>query len=249
MIGKILDNIIALRLIYLLVTPFDKTPAFKLGLIDAEGNTLKKAVTKDETAAMTYLHKIVFNIKRLIGKIPGGNSRIATLTSAYLLTRESVEMRLSEQESTQFFTENFDRFFNMPFEERELVEDAFDYLTEDAAANATGAAVSTDAPVVKRTRKFAEFSVDDDTFSNFKNGKSKFRRWGDYLNMEDAEHKKIYDFARRHPKGIIVLKDNKGNMKGIRYSRRGSGNWANIKRNPRQIAESVLFNTIEVQDV
>lgn len=86
---------------------------------------------------------------------------------------------------------------------------------------------------MNRRRKFAEFSVDDDTFGKFKNGKSKYRKWSNYLNMEDTSHKQIYDFARANPRGIIVLKDSKGTMKGIRFSRKGSGNWANIKRKPK----------------
>ena len=40
--GRFVDSIIAYRILYLLVTPFDQTPAFKLGIIDAKGKELKR---------------------------------------------------------------------------------------------------------------------------------------------------------------------------------------------------------------
>jgi hypothetical protein len=164
-----------------------------------------------------------------------------------------MESQHSEDQALKHFHENFDRVWNLPFEERDLVEDAFEALSEDAAANSAGAGVSTDAPVKKSkiVRRFAEFQVDDDTFGKFSKGKAKYRRWNQYLNLEDTSHKEIYDFAKKNPTGIIVLKDSKGTMKGIRYSRKGSGNWANIKRKPKQLAESVhtIYDEIEVMDI
>ena len=38
--SRIVDNVIALRIIYLLVQPFETTDAYKNGLIDANGNKL-----------------------------------------------------------------------------------------------------------------------------------------------------------------------------------------------------------------
>ncbi len=236
---KIIDNLIALRIIYLLTVPFDKTDAFKLGLIDANGSKLKDADTAEEKNATSMLHRLVWNIKKVFALVPGGKTRLGSLTAAYLLVRESYENKFSEEQALRYFTENFDRVWNMPFEEREFVEDALSTLLEDSPVNATGDAVSTNIQTIRKGRKFAEFQVDDDTFGKFKNGKAKFRRWDNYLNLNDDTHKQVYDFAKKNPHGIIVLKDSTGAMKGIRYSRRGSGNWANIKRNPRQIVESL----------
>lgn len=123
-------------------------------------------------------------------------------------------------------------------------------------ANVAGTGVQTDTPTIKpnklvrRGRKFAEFSVDNDTFSKFKNGKAKYRRWNQYLNLEDEQHKQIHDFAKKHPDGIIVLKDPVGTLKGIRYSRKGSGNWANIGRKST-LAESVAetYSEILIQQI
>lgn len=246
---RIVDSIIALRIIYLLTVPFEKTEAYKLGLIDGAGNNLKKAVTPSEKDATSMLHRLVWNIKKVFALVPGGKTRLGSLAAAYLLVRESYEMKLSEEESLKYVIENIDRVWGLPFEEKEWVEDALSVLDEDAAANASGAAVSTDTPTIKKGRKFAEFQVDDNTFDKFKNGKAKFRRWASYLNLEDSTHKQIYEFAMKNHKGIIVLKDSKGTLKGIRYSRRGSGNWANISRKPRHIVEEVGTDEIQSMEI
>lgn len=252
---RIVDNLIQLRIIYLLTVPFEKTDAFKLGLIDANGNKLKNAETQDEKQATNMLFRLVWNIKKVFALVPGGKTRIGSLVAAYMLVKEQHEAKHSIEEATKHFVENFDRAWGLPFEEREIVEDAFEaLLMEDAAVNASGVGavggsnVATDTPVkrAKIVRRFAQFEVDDSTFEKFKNGKSKYRRWSNYLNMEDASHKMIHDFAKKNPHGIIVLKDSKGTLKGIRYSRKGSGNWANLKRKPKNLSESANFILDEI---
>lgn len=74
-----------------LVTPFDQTEAFKLGLIDAAGVRLKKAETHAERAAMGYFDRLVFNLKRLLAKVPGGSTQLASFAAALLLLREEDE--------------------------------------------------------------------------------------------------------------------------------------------------------------
>ena len=56
------------QFIRLLVTPFNKTDAFKQGIIDKDGKYLKKQkdlLTTDEKKASTLFHRLVFNIKKL----------------------------------------------------------------------------------------------------------------------------------------------------------------------------------------
>ena len=84
------DLIITFRFIKLLVTPWKKTPAFNEGVIDADGKLLVKG--KDQTSAQkktyTSFHKLVFNIKRLMEKVPFGKSRIASYAAALYLLKE-----------------------------------------------------------------------------------------------------------------------------------------------------------------
>lgn len=77
------DLVYTLRFLRLLTTPFDKTTAFELGLIDEKGKKLKKPETKDEKAAYNTFHRLVFNIKKLI---PG--KKLGSYAAALYLMKE-----------------------------------------------------------------------------------------------------------------------------------------------------------------
>ena len=70
--SRVIDALVAYRVIKLLVTPFNRTEAFRLGIIDDKGKVLKKSRDiKDpkERNAYTLLIRFVFNLKRLLGKV------------------------------------------------------------------------------------------------------------------------------------------------------------------------------------
>ena len=78
--SRAIDALIAFRLIKLLVTPFNKTKAYKLGIIDDKGKVLikSKEIPKNFRAgfkvqqarkAYTLLIRFVFNLKRLLSKV------------------------------------------------------------------------------------------------------------------------------------------------------------------------------------
>ena len=85
--GRVIDALIAYRVLKLLITPFNKTNAFKLGIIDDKGKVLIKS--KDlpnsgpQREAYTLLIRFVFNLKKLLGKVgirgPLGTSAAAAL--------------------------------------------------------------------------------------------------------------------------------------------------------------------------
>ena len=89
------DLFYAFRFLKLLVTPFEKTKAFELGIIDKAGVTLKKKIdrqTPEEKSAYTVFHRLVFNLKRLLGKAPGGKSLVARYGAALFLIKEHTNM-------------------------------------------------------------------------------------------------------------------------------------------------------------
>ena len=89
--SRVVDNIIALRIVRMLTTNFSDTQAFKLGIIDAHGNTLKPASTltsAHEKDAFTYLDRLVFNMKKIINRLPGGESHLKSLVGALWLVKE-----------------------------------------------------------------------------------------------------------------------------------------------------------------
>ena len=115
MASPAIDAFITFRFLKLLVTPFDKTEAFKYGIIDKSGKVLRKYKTLeriDERKAYTILHRLVFNIKRLIEKLPGGKSRLASYAAALFLIKEHVneyhdsDGQLIEKEFYKYLKDN-----------------------------------------------------------------------------------------------------------------------------------------------
>ena len=84
------DLVYTFRFLKLLVTKFEDTDAFKNGIIDGEGNRIKSKsiITSTEKASYTSFHKLVFNIKKLLAKAPGGSSRLASYAAALFLLKE-----------------------------------------------------------------------------------------------------------------------------------------------------------------
>ena len=86
------DLLIAYRVIKMLVTPFDKQPAFKYGIIDKDGKVLKKFNTITgtlEKRSYTVLHRFVFNLKRLLAKAGIKGKLGSFAVAAALLLREN----------------------------------------------------------------------------------------------------------------------------------------------------------------
>ena len=94
-LSRIGDLFYAFRFLRLLTQKWDTTPAFKLGLIDKDGKRLKdkKIETPGEKSAYTIFHRLVFNVKRLIQKVPGiGKTTLAKYAAALYLIREHTHM-------------------------------------------------------------------------------------------------------------------------------------------------------------
>jgi hypothetical protein len=83
------DNAYAFRFLRLLTMPWEKTAAFKEGVVDKDGVRLKRPESKEEKGAYTLFHRLVFNIRRLLGKIPLGKTTIARYLSAFWLIKEN----------------------------------------------------------------------------------------------------------------------------------------------------------------
>jgi len=105
--GRAIDLFVTYRFIKLLVTPFDKTPAFKLGIIDKDGaRIMEKTVargmqptqlkTDEEKSAYTVLHKLVFNIKKIFGKVPGLRTKLGTYAAALFLLKDTFKEHVED---------------------------------------------------------------------------------------------------------------------------------------------------------
>ena len=77
--SRVVDALIAYRLLKLLVTPFNKTKAYKMGIIDDKGKVLIKKrdfareipsnKRSEAINSYTLLIRFVFNLKRLLSKV------------------------------------------------------------------------------------------------------------------------------------------------------------------------------------
>ena len=88
---RFVDAIITYRILKKLVTPFEETQAFKLGIVDKNGKILKKENelrTPEERDAYTMLDRLVFRLKRIINKVPTENKRLLNIAAALTLVRE-----------------------------------------------------------------------------------------------------------------------------------------------------------------
>lgn len=154
--GQLVDNLIAFRIVKMLVTPFNETQAFKFGIIDDKGNPLKKIKdlkTMDERDSYTMLHRMVFRLKKLLARLPGGESKLASFTAAYFLVKECIEMDRnphSLEEDFEYLLKKINHNSLTLVEETLIVEKMLKKACEEVPANATGAAVSTDIPVPKK---------------------------------------------------------------------------------------------------
>ena len=144
------DLFYAFRFLKLLVTPFEKTKAFELGIIDKDGAVLKKGAqrsTPEEKSAYTVFHRLVFNLKRLIGKVPGGKSVVARYGAALFLIKEHTGMsekkllKTLEKALDTTFTKEINENYWYQDEEARLMPGNY-ILTEDIASSATGEVIA-----------------------------------------------------------------------------------------------------------
>lgn len=148
--SRIANNLIAYRILSMMVTPFEETDAFKLGIIDKDGKNLRRASSlrnSQEKNAYSYLHRLAFNMKKIVNRV-GGESRLKSMVAALWLIREYQE---SGSRTTSMMEEKFDRLMkildnNVTLAEEELVVKKF--LDEEGAVggpptnNTAGASVS-----------------------------------------------------------------------------------------------------------
>ena len=118
--GRAIDLFVTYRFLKLLTTPFEKQEAYKLGIIDENGNRIKKPkstkpavelATSELKNAYTILHKLVFNIKKIFGKVPGLRTKVGTYAAALFLLKDTFKESVNdpdmfEKEFVKFLKEN-----------------------------------------------------------------------------------------------------------------------------------------------
>ena len=218
-----------------LVTPFNKTKAFELGIIDEKGKILKRRrdlETSEEKDAYNLSDTLIWNIKKLMGKIPGGKSRIASYAAAlYLIKEQSDGYKITEEELELQFYDQFERMYNndLEFDARTLKKFQ-DVLIEDTPTTNMGSGnIATrgipllknppKGVVMKRFGGIDVFSLDPKHFQKSRLGKKKYTRYSKYVG-EDDTGQYIRAWARKYPKKPIIVMDSQSGC--MQYLRHGS---------------------------
>jgi hypothetical protein len=158
---RIVDTLIVFRILKMLTTPFDKTQAYKLGYIDKKGTRIKykpdpknpavklenKPFTSTEKASLTPLHRLVFNLKKIIEKLPFGKSQFASYAVALALLKE--EARITEDQADEL-CEKFYRHLK----ENELVTSESIQETINLAELQIGNTYHTRLPVLQNDTRY-----------------------------------------------------------------------------------------------
>jgi len=104
--ARVVDVFLVYQFVRRLVTPFKNWDAYKLGIIDDKGKVLRRRKTLDkpeEQKAWGWFDILVANLKKLIGQLPGGESKLASWVTAGLLLKEQKKLEeMSEEEIEQY---------------------------------------------------------------------------------------------------------------------------------------------------
>tara|TARA_R110002020_G_scaffold313239_4_gene528558 strand:+ start:192 stop:608 length:417 start_codon:yes stop_codon:yes gene_type:complete len=113
--NRLVNAFVIYQFLKLLVLPFEKTKAYKLGIIDKDGKYLKKQKdlkTSEEKLASNIFTRLVFNIRKLLMRFPTGTKTVASLATALYLIKEEAEKvgadgELLEQAFNEFMINNY----------------------------------------------------------------------------------------------------------------------------------------------
>jgi|SaaInlV_120m_DNA_3_1039746.scaffolds.fasta_scaffold00752_4 hypothetical protein len=127
----VVDLFLVYQFIRRLATPFNKWDAYKEGIIDDKGKVLikKKDFTNSrQRKAWGIFDVMIANLKKILGKVPGGQSRLASYAAALFLIKEykafTDESMLTEDLTEEDLEESLllfnDRYVNYITEERDV---------------------------------------------------------------------------------------------------------------------------------
>jgi hypothetical protein len=138
----VVDIFMVYQFLKRLATPFEKWDAFKQDVIDKQGNIILKKNKRNanQKDSLKIFDVMILRLKRLLGKIPGGKTRIASYAAALWLIKEDWQNRSEEQLLSEGINDLDVDFLNYMREARNKKFQEFiaQISNEEAPANATG---------------------------------------------------------------------------------------------------------------
>lgn len=145
----VVDLFLVYQFIRRLATPFEKWPAYEAGVIDKNGNILKKKRernTRAEKESFGIFDLMILKLKKLLAKVPGGSSRLASYAAALWLIKEwkhfSEDSLLNENVSEDLLDESLDLFFSRYCYYIDLAEDVKEKMIETPTVNVGSGAIA-----------------------------------------------------------------------------------------------------------
>ena len=134
--SRVIDALVAYRVLKLLITPFNKTEAFRLGIIDDKGKVLIKSKeikklpnTQELRKSYTLLIRFVFNLKRLLSKVGIRGPLGSAAAAAFAFFKEQSGEQLSKNAALDIEREVYKYITSEGFE-FDLSENYGEPLTE-----------------------------------------------------------------------------------------------------------------------
>lgn len=123
----VVDLFLVYSFIRRLVKPFNEWEAYKLGIIDEKGNILirRRDFTKiDQRKAFGVFDQMILNLKKLLAKLPGGQTRLGSYAAALWLIKESENQKKQNEilfEDSHFTESYYEEAMSRFLEEYESV--------------------------------------------------------------------------------------------------------------------------------
>ena len=107
---NVVDTVIVFRILKMMTRMWEEMDAYKFGLIDDNGKRIKtkKPKTSEEKSSFTLLHRLVFNLKRVLELLPFGRTRLASYAASLALLKEhfNIDGEALERHFYQYLKEN-----------------------------------------------------------------------------------------------------------------------------------------------
>lgn len=167
--GGAVDLFLIYQFIKRLATPFKDWEAFKEGVINEKGEVLIKSKDRHTVAQRKSLQKfdlLVLKLKKLLEKVPGGNTRLGSFAAAMWLIKENDEAieaaeTLTEEDLMIAWSEQVSLIA-----EKTSINEQYEFFEETNVAGADFAQQYTDSGAnysrkLKKNKKPAEIGTDE----------------------------------------------------------------------------------------
>lgn len=149
----VVDLFMVYQFIRRLATPFKEWKAYEYGIIDERGNILKKRkdlTTIREKDAFGMFDVMILKLKRLIEKVPGGKTRLASYAAALYLVKEGKQF--DENMSDDLLEERFIKHFNELKEQNNLNNRFYEEIVNTSAGGNVAGLPPDEPPVFKKAQ-------------------------------------------------------------------------------------------------